>query len=202
MLEHEGKALLRFAGVVVPEGMVVADTGAARQWNGGFPVAVKAQIRGGGRGKRGGVVRVDDATALHRAVGALLATAFDGERPESILVEPWQAIERELYLSVAVDGRADGYVVMYSPTGGVEIEAAAPPARYPFGAAENFRNHALRAVLALVEPDYRVAERLIALAQRLVEVMAAHDCTTIEINPLAVLGDGQSRRGRRQGGAR
>ena len=34
---------------------------------------------------------------------------------DALLIEPWLAIDREAYLSVAVDGRAEGYVVMYSP---------------------------------------------------------------------------------------
>jgi succinyl-CoA synthetase beta subunit len=50
--------------------------------------------------------------------------------------------------------------------------------------------HALRHVLKDVEPDYQWREKVIALAQRLVRAAAMHDCTTIELNPLAKLSDG------------
>jgi succinyl-CoA synthetase beta subunit len=194
MLEHEGKQLLASAGVPVPHGKVIrAGTRSGDDIASGvaaFPVAVKAQVRSGGRGKQGGVRQVKGPDELPRVVQALLETAFGGEKPDAVLIEPWLAIERESYLSVAVDGRAEGYVVMYSPKGGVDIEEGPPPARYAVGAPWNFRVHALRKVLQEVEPDYQWREKVIVLAQRLVRIAAMHDCSTIEINPLAKLSDG------------
>jgi succinyl-CoA synthetase beta subunit len=194
MLEHEGKQMLASAGVPVPHGKVIrAGTRSGDDIASGvaaFPVAVKAQVRSGGRGKQGGVRQVKGPDELPRVVQALLETAFGGEKPDAVLIEPWLAIERESYLSVAVDGRAEGYVVMYSPKGGVDIEEGPPPARYAVGAPWNFRVHALRRVLQEVEPDYQWREKVIVLAQRLVRIAAMHDCSTIEINPLAQLSDG------------
>src|SRR6185369_14458404 len=114
---------------------------------------------------------------------------FGGELPEVLLVEAWLAIEREAYLSVAVDGRAEGYVVLYSPSGGMDIEEGVTPVRYEVGAPWNFRVHRLREILEAVEPDYQWREKVVALAQRLVRTAAAQDCTTIEINPLVKLTD-------------
>lgn len=194
MLEHEGKTLLESAGIRVPHGLVLrpgkAATERARARTERYPVAVKAQVRSGGRGRQGGVVRAEDGAALAAAIKQLFTTEFAGERPAAVLIEPWLAIERELYLSVTVDGRADGYVVMYGPRGGVDIEDGAPPARYAVGAAHRFRTHEMREVLKDHEPDYQVREKVIALAQRLTRTAALHDCTTIEINPLAKLADG------------
>ena len=191
MLEYDAKCLLASVGVNVPQGTL---------WRRGdapetvpvsdYPIAVKAQVRSGGRGKQGGVQQVKDATALAATATQLFETEFGGEKPQALLIEPWLAIERETYLSVAVDGRAEGYVVMYSPRGGVDIEAGAPPVRYAVGAPWNFRVHRLREVLEDVEPDYQWREKVIALAQRLVRMSASHDCTTIEINPLVKLTDG------------
>ncbi|MGH8665559.1 MAG: ATP-grasp domain-containing protein [Burkholderiales bacterium] len=193
MLEWEGKRLLASAGISVPAGVVIAresSIGAAAAEVATFPVAVKAQVRSGGRGKQGGVRRVDAQAQLAPAVEAMLGTAYGGEMPDAVLIEPWLAIERESYLSVAVDGRAEGYVVMYAPRGGVDIEDGPPPARYPVGAPWNFRVHALRGVLQEVESDYQWREKVVVLAQRLVRLAAMHDCSTIEINPLAQLSDG------------
>lgn len=193
MLEHEAKSLLRFVGIETPQGLVHgrdAAGGSAPIWQGDYPVAIKAQVHGGGRGKQGGVLRADDEAAVRRAVSDLFGASFDGERPESVLIETWVTIRRELYLSLTVDGRADGYVLLYSTQGGVDIESGPPPTRYEFGKPENFRGHDFRAVLETVEDDYRVREKLITLAQRLVALAAACDCVTIEINPLVVLKDG------------
>jgi succinyl-CoA synthetase beta subunit len=193
MLEHEGKRLLASAGVAVPEGTLIEPGGELKTRLSAvtsFPVAVKAQVRSGGRGRQGGVRQVKSAEELPAAVQALLSTEFGGERPAAVLVEPWLSIERECYLSVAVDGRAEGYVVMYAPVGGIDIEDGPPPARYAVGAPWNFRVHDLRRILKEAEADYQWREKVIALAQRLVRAAAMHDCSTIEINPLVKLADG------------
>lgn len=192
--EYEAKRLLASAGVATPRGILIKRGGRATQLATAriktFPVAVKAQVRSGGRGKQGGVIRANNAMALRAAAKKLFATTFGDEQPAALLVDPWLSIARELYLSVTVDGAAEGYVVLYSPKGGIDIEDGPPPARYPVGAPWNFRAHELRAVLEPVERDFQVRERVISLAQRLVETAAARDCTTIEINPLARLKDG------------
>jgi len=195
MLEHEGKQLLRSWGLEVPAGIVID----ARDRLGGalagdaiaFPVAVKAQVSGGGRGKAGGVVRAESADELSRAVERLFEARFSDEKPSAVLIEPWLPIERELYLSVTIDSRAGGMVVLYAPQGGVEIESGPPPARYPVGRASNFRVHRMRQVLATVETDYELREKVISIAQGLVRAAANHDCTTVEINPLVKTPDGK-----------
>lgn len=192
ILEYEAKHLLESAGISVPKGILIRNgSPAAISRINRFPVAVKAQVRSGGRGKQGGVIRAANATALKAAVKRLFGTEFGGERPEALLADPWLAIDREVYLSVTVDAAAEGYVVLYSPNGGVDIEERKPPVRYPVGAPWLFRAHKLRAILDPVEKDFQMRERVVALAQRLVEMAAAHDCTTIEINPLAKLKTGE-----------
>jgi succinyl-CoA synthetase beta subunit len=190
ILEHEAKALLRAVGVAVPDGKLIKPAVRAPRVK-AYPVAVKAQVRSGGRGKQGGVIRANNARELKAAAKKLFATTFNGEKPEVLLADPWLAIERELYLSVTVDSAAGGYVVLYAPKGGVDIERGPPPVRYPIGPAWQFRAHALRALLEPVEQDYRIRERVISLAQRLVETAAARDCHTIEINPLAKITDAE-----------
>ncbi|MES2562871.1 MAG: ATP-grasp domain-containing protein [Pseudomonadota bacterium] len=193
MLEHAGKRLLASAGVPVPQGIVVeasADRDEALSTITTFPVAVKAQVRSGSRGKQGGVRQAKSVLELASVVKSIFATDFAGEKPEAVLIEPWLAIERETYLSVAVDGRAEGYVVMYAPQGGIDIEDGPPPARYEVGAPWNFRVHQMRSVLQHVEADYQWREKVVALAQSLIRTAAMHDCSTIEINPLVKLADG------------
>jgi succinyl-CoA synthetase beta subunit len=188
MLEWEGKALLRHAGVAVPDGQVLQRGSQVTPFD--DPVAVKAQVRSGGRGKSGGVLRAATLDAARLAVDELMVLRFAGEVPESVLIESWQAIARELYLSVVVDGAAEGYALLYAPQGGVDIEAGQAPLRYNIGPANNFRAWRFRAAIEAVEADVSVRERVVTLGERLVRLAAARDCTTIEINPLAMLQDG------------
>ena len=191
MLECDAKRLLASVGVNVPAGTVWHRGAAAANVKvDSYPVAVKAQVRSGGRGKQGGVVKVADRAALEAAAKKLFEIDFGGEKPDALLIEPWLAIDSECYLSVEVDGRAEGFVVLYSPQGGMDIEDGAPPVRYEVGAPWNFRVHRLREILEKVEADYQWREKVIVLAQRLVRSAAALDCTTIEINPLVKQSDG------------
>ncbi len=190
LTEFESKRLLKAVGISVPAGFLIRDAARLGRRRVAYPVAVKAQVSAGGRGKVGGIVRAEDPEALATATIGLLSREIQGEVCDAVLIEPWLAIERELYLSVTVDGGADGYVVLYRPEGGIEVESGAPPLRYEVGPPAHFRAHRLRQLLAPVEPDARLAESVVRLARQLLGLAVARDCLTVEINPLALLGDG------------
>ena len=190
MTEHDGKALLAAHGVSVPHGHLVRSADVARRWLGGFPIAVKAQVLSGGRGKAGGVLRAANADEAVTAVGQLLAREFGGERPDTVLLEPWLEHSRELYLGLTVDGSTGGYAILYAQSGGVDVENQTP-LKYAFGSARDFQAHEFREVIAHAETDGNVLERVIALARRLVFIATAVDAVIIEINPLAVMADGK-----------
>lgn len=188
--EAHSKAILVDAAVAVPAGAEVGTRVALRSLDIAYPVALKAQVASGGRGKAGGIRRCESPSEAEESFDAIMRMSFAGERPRSVLVEPWLAISRELYLSVTVDGSAGGYLVIYAPAGGMEIESGPPPLRYPVGLPESFRSHRFRRRLTAVEPDPAVRERVVALARRLLGIARARDCLTIEINPLVVLESG------------
>ena len=188
--EVDGKQLLRAGGIAVPRGFVARGPNTLDKRRITFPVAVKAQVAAGGRGKAGGVIKASTLDAARQAVTDVLGTQFGEETCETVLVEEWLPVDRELYLSVTVDGSAGGYVVLYSPEGGADVEGGTPPARYGVGLPGAFRGHRMRDVLAQVETDDRLRERVISLSRRLMALAAARDCITIEINPLVLLADG------------
>jgi succinyl-CoA synthetase beta subunit len=194
LLEYEGKALLRSVGIRVPDGLLIESSenvlGLLRDRRLNYPVAVKAQVESGGRGKAGGVLRADSEQQAVAAAAQLFRSQFNGVRPRAVLIEPWLTVERELYLSVIVDRAAGGYVVLFSAAGGMDVEEAGRSARYPIGPPWRFRSHELRMALETTEIDFQTREKVIALAQRLVATASSHDCTTIEVNPLARLPDG------------
>ena len=190
MTEHAGKRLLAAHGISVPEGELIRKSAQVRSSSQSYPVALKVQVASGGRGKAGGVLRANDAEQAESAARQLLEREFGGERARSLLMEPWIEHPRELYLGLTVDGQSGGYVLLYAPHGGVDVEHSAPH-RYAFGSPREFRAHAFRQVLSPVEQDGVLRERIVALARRLVFLASALDAVTIEINPLAVLPDGK-----------
>src|SRR6266702_118125 len=188
--EAQGKALLRAAAVATPSSQELRSLDEVRACRIDLPVAVKAQVAAGGRGKAGGIRKASSAAELEEAFGAIMAMRFAGEAPASVLVETWLEIERELYLAVAIDSRVGGFNVLYSPRGGVNIEDGPPPLSYPVGLARNFRAHVFRGLLEPVEPDAKVRERVISVTRRLLDIALANECTTVEINPLVVVKSG------------
>jgi succinyl-CoA synthetase beta subunit len=190
MTEHAGKSLLAAHGIAVPRGNLIRKGNQVRSLKQTYPVALKVQVPSGGRGKAGGVLRAEDAEQAEAAAGQLLQREFGGERAQTLLVEPWVEHTRELYLGLTVDGQTGGYVILYAPTGGVDVEHQESH-KYAFGSPREFRAHALRELLASAEADGALRERIVVMARRLVFLATAIDAITIEINPLAVLPDGK-----------
>src|SRR6266571_2545338 len=190
LTEAQGKALLRAAAIATPTSQEVGDLAEIRPDFFEFPVAVKAQVSAGGRGKAGGIHKADSFVDIKNAFSTIMKTRFGGETPSSVLVESWLAIERELYLAVTIDAQAGGFSILYSPQGGIDIEDGPPPLAYRIGLPRHFRAHAFRKLLEPVERDAKLRERIIALARRLLEVATSNECLTVEINPLVVLQSG------------
>lgn len=125
LMEYQGKELFRAHGVpTTPRGTVVGDADAAFAAAAGYgvPVMVKAQVLTGGRGKAGGVRYCADAAAARAAAEAILGLDIKGHRTRLVLVEPASDIAEEYYLSVLHDRVSNGYKVIASVAGGVDIE--------------------------------------------------------------------------------
>jgi succinyl-CoA synthetase beta subunit len=194
--EHAAKPLLAAAGLAVPRSRLVelADEAAdaARALG---RVAVKAQAPTGKRGKAGGVrfaATPDEAAA---AAAAILGTEIGGHRIRRVLVEEAVDIARELYAAVLADAAAKGPVILFSLQGGMDIEetASRDPAairRIPVDILAGADRAAIAAALAGLETGV-AAETLASFLARLYGVWRDNDAELLEINPLAVTGDGR-----------
>lgn len=203
--EYQAKGLLKEFGVPVPQGGLAVTPQEARAVAESLPGpvwVVKAQIHAGGRGKGGGVKVCKSPDAVEEAARAILGmqlvthqTGPEGKKVHKVWVEQGTDIARELYLSVVLDRAAACLTVMASPDGGMDIEAVAEktPERIfttrldgclrvlPYQAQSLFFGCGLT--------QAQVGEG-VKLLQGLVELAAAKDATLVEINPLAVTGDG------------
>lgn len=203
--EYQAKGLLKEFGVPVPQGGLAVTPQEARAVAESLPGpvwVVKAQIHAGGRGKGGSVKVCKSPDAVEEAARAILGmqlvthqTGPEGKKVHKVWVEQGTDIARELYLSVVLDRAAACLTVMASPDGGMDIEAVAEktPERifttrldgclrvWPYQAQSLFFGCGLT--------QAQVGEG-VKLLQGLVELAAAKDATLVEINPLAVTGDG------------
>jgi succinyl-CoA synthetase beta subunit len=124
--EHRGKAFLAEEGIRVPEGVVVRNVKEAEEAYArlGGKVVVKAQVAGGGRGKAGAVRFAGSREEASRAAAELLGGRLGEHRVERLLVERFVEAQRELYAAVFSNPRARTPSLLFTESGGMDVEAS------------------------------------------------------------------------------
>jgi len=196
LAEWQGKAVFRKYGVPLPRGEVARtpDEAEALVRNGKVPLpcVVKAQVLAGGRGKGGAVRFANSPEEVRAAAEAILALEFKGEKVRELLLEEKLPIGRELYVAVTLDRAQRLPLLMSSSRGGVEVETV-PDAEIdrqtvdPFPGLTGYEKRRAAKVLELSGPQARSLERVL---DSLWKVFQQEDAELVEVNPLAVVGDG------------
>ncbi len=196
--EHQGKELFRRMGISVPRGGVARSQAEAAKiaQEVGFPVAIKAQVLAGRRGKAGGIRFAATTEEVRMATCALLGASIQGIPVEAVLVEQRLAIQREAYLAVTADASSRQPVVLISFQGGIDIEetAARDLARIlqaPVNIREDLPDHLARNIIRRT-PGATSADilPLTPVLCNLYRVYRTYDCKLVEINPLALTPEG------------
>lgn len=142
--EYQSKAILKKYGVAVPEGVLVHNAEEAvkaaeylQESVGSDKWVVKAQIHAGGRGKGGGVkvAKTLDEVRFHanNILGMQLITpqtSAEGKLVRKVYIEqnifyPGPTEPSEIYMSILLNRQKGRTIIMYSPRGGMDIEAVA-----------------------------------------------------------------------------
>lgn len=194
LTEHSSKMLLARFGVPVSTSILTStpDEAARAAAEIGYPVAVKAQIAVGGRGKLAAILRSNSVGDIGVAFSRVISIEIEGMRATTALIEPWVQMERELYLSVLVDPELQGPAVLFSQSGGVDIESGQTPViRVPLRRDYTLSAAAFRHGLANEGLSSKLVERVAVIANRLAHAFYTLDATLAEVNPLAELSDGR-----------
>ena len=190
LLEADGKRLFREAGITVPRGVRVRESQAVPTLPGQGPWIAKAQVPVGGRGKAGGVLRVEDASGLPAILSTLFGLRIKGCQTTDVLVEE-ACSGSEHYLSLVVDASAGGIRLIYSPQGGVDIESHAAEGR-GFNELLPLDEAALRGAIQRMSERVDLALRpgLKDVGESLLAMFLTHRLMLAEINPLFAREDG------------
>jgi succinyl-CoA synthetase beta subunit len=189
--EHVAKAEFAAAGIPVPEGRLAttpAEAEAAARALG--PVAVKAQVPAGKRGKAGAIALAESPAEAAAAASRILGMTLGAHRVEKVLIEKRIAIARELYAAVLNDPASRGPLVLFSTLGGMDIEEAAARdagavRRRPADILAGFSTRDADAMLQGLDLG-SARSNITALLVRLYEFYRARDAELVEINPLAL----------------
>jgi succinyl-CoA synthetase beta subunit len=193
LFEFQGKELFRKFGVPTPEGFVISSEseldGKQIQW----PVAIKSQVLVGGRGKAGGIRFADNLPSAKAIAKELFSAQLKGLKVRNLLIESKLNIDKELYLSIAIDTSKKRPLIMASQKGGVDIESVSASDIHmepvdPFIGFSPYMANSIAKKLAL-NPDE--SKQFAALLGGLYKLFKQYDAELVEINPLVITKEGK-----------
>ena len=218
--EYQGKSILESFGVAIQRGKV-ADTPedahraavdlageTGTEW-----FVVKAQIHAGGRGK--GVVKETGSHGVVLAKGldqvkdiaagilgghlVTAQTSNDGKQVNKILIAedvyyPGESEPSEFYMSVLLDRSTGKNIIMYSPEGGMDIEAVAESTPHlifkeevdPAVGLQGFQSRRIAFNLGLGGQAFK---QMVKFTQALYAAYLGCDASMFEINPVLKTSD-------------
>ncbi len=169
---------------------------------GGDSWVIKAQVHAGGRGKAGGVKKVDGKDQLKQAAESLLGsqlvthqTDATGLPINSVLIESLTDIQSELYLGLLVDRSSERIIIMASAAGGMDIEevAATTPEKIlteTIDPAVGYQGYIGRKLAFGIGLEGVQVRQFSSLLASLIKLFSEQDAALLEINPLVVDGEG------------
>jgi len=205
--EYQAKQLLQESGVPIPLGIIASTpeeaVNAARdifELTGTTEIAVKAQIHSGGRGKGGGVKIAQTLEEVEKfakqIIGMTLVThqtGPSGKFVKMVLIQqgiylPGPSEVKEYYISILLNRATGRNMLVYSPQGGMDIEAVAaqtPDLIYkedihPLG-IQTFQAKKVAFNLGLKDKAYT---QMVKCVLAMYETYIKNDLSLLEINPL------------------
>src|SRR6266480_6351622 len=190
--EYQGKAILAANGLKIPRGRAAStvDEAVATAKELGGEVVVKIQAWTTGRAGIGGVGFAKNPDDVRAHAARMLAMKVGQFPVEAVLVEEKIDIEREFFLSFAIDDAARAPVIIFAAGGGTGIEERAAATRRiacdvkrgPLGSTVG------EAVASCGLPPAHAAQ-LAESIQKLFAAARSVEARSLEINPLVLTKD-------------
>jgi succinyl-CoA synthetase beta subunit len=197
LYEYNAKAVFKNKGIPVPEGYMAKTSAEAQKIAEDMnrPVAIKSQVLVGGRGKAGGIKFADTPQETFKSAEELLSGHIKGEKVKYVLIEEKANIEKEFYVSVAVDRANKKPLIMASAEGGVDIEELAEKnpekiIKYHMNPQDDFLPYEGREIARKMGVGGPLISPVGGIIWKLVQVFKKYDANLAEINPLIVTPEG------------
>ena len=198
LFEHQGKELFARYGLPVPDGEVAFTPGEAVAAAGrlGLPVAVKAQVHTGGRGKAGGVRLAADFAAVREHAEAILGLNISGHVVRRLWIEQASEVAEEYYASFTLDRSAKAHLGMLSAEGGVDIETVADQnpgaiAKIWINPLDGLAEDNCRAWVRAARLTEAASDASVELLMSLYRTYVDADASLVEVNPMILTADGR-----------
>lgn len=195
--ESIAKQVFNQEGINILEGHVAYSPEEAMEISSemGVPVAIKAQVLTGGRGKAGGVKFAKNPGEAFKVADDVLKLEIKGEKVKHILIEERADIINEFFISVSIDRAKRRPVIMASSEGGIEIENLAKTnpekiIRYYPNPLIEFLPYEAREIARKMGVESSLISAMGDVIWKLYNVFVKYDADTAEINPLVLTSEG------------
>ncbi len=197
--EYRAKEIFSQYGIPIPKGIVIDNEGDAEALlkELKFPVALKAQVLVGGRGKAGGIKFASTKSEAMKIIPELLGMELKGYTVRQLLIEEKADLihARELYVGFTVNRKSRSFTCILSSRGGVDIEEVAREnpkaiARFDIDPDVGFQQYHARKMAKQIGLSARAMLKVAVITIKLYEVFKAYDGELAEINPLILTNNG------------
>src|SRR5205809_2508388 len=192
--EYQGKAILAANGFKIPRGSPARTTeeAVAVAAKLGDEVVIKIQPWQTGRAGIGGVAFAKGTDDVRDHAARMLAMKVGQFPVEAVLVEEKIDIDREFFLSFAIDDAARAPVIIFAAGGGSGIEErAASTRRISCDVNRGPLDSAVSEAVASCGLSSAHATQLADAIQKLFVAARSVEARSLEINPLVLTKDGQ-----------
>ena len=197
--EYQAKGLFADYGVPVDKSILCKtpeEAVAAYKKLGVQRCVVKAQVHTGGRGKAGGVKLATNETEVRQYANAILGMDIKGFVVDRILIGEAVTIKAEYYVSIVIDRKSKGAILMLSREGGMDIEAVAKETpekifKIAIDPAIGLTDFKAREAAFKLFDDMAQVKQAVPLFQKLYRLFIEKDASLAEINPLVLTQEGE-----------
>ncbi len=197
--EYQAKGLFADYGVPVDKSILCKtpeEAVAAYKKLGVQRCVVKAQVHTGGRGKAGGVKLATNETEVRQYANAILGMNIKGFVVDRILIGEAVNIKAEYYVSIVIDRKSKGVILMLSREGGMDIEAVAKDTpekifKIAIDPAIGLTDFKAREAAFKLFDDMAQVKQAVPLFQKLYRLFVEKDTSLAEINPLVLTQEGE-----------
>ncbi|PYK14068.1 MAG: succinate--CoA ligase subunit beta, partial [Verrucomicrobia bacterium] len=192
--EYQGKAILAATGFKIPRGFSArtAEEAAAAAEKLGGEVVIKIQAWTTGRAGIGGVAFAKKSDEVRAHATRMLAMKVGQFPVEAVLVEEKIAIDREFFLSLAIDDAARAPVIIFAPGGGTGIEERATSTRrIPCDVNRGPLDSTVGEAVASSGVSPAQTAQLADSIRKLFAAARAVEARSLEINPLVLTRSGE-----------
>ena len=202
--EHKGKELLKSAGIKSPPHILTNNKSYINlsyhkeRYKEFFMdhqhVIIKAQVIAGSRKKSGLIAESSNYEESLKLIDDVYKKTVNNVPVDTLLIEKKLDVSEEYFLAIIYDTDRRSPVVLFSKTGGVDVEELTQTGnivRLPFSALHGLTDFQARDIAKQAGFTGASLLQLALLIKKAYDCFDRYDCTSLEINPIIKTSSGQ-----------